>query len=632
MNDEMEEIVNEFITEAEESLDRIEPLFVELEQKGEDNDLINDIFRSMHTIKGAAGFLGYQSVVDVAHSSENIMKKLREGEFALSRELMDVILKSIDMLRILLDHIKEKDGIEEDVSPLVNELESVLSAAISGAGSAQSESLEQAEALTSAQISDAAAATQTKTESVQKEPEEIVNAQDVTQEISQVGNQPVTDERKTGTEAESMKTETTPAGKKEENKPAASPKDHGQKLKDKSAQNLRVDVERIDKVMDLAGEVVLVRNRLLNLSHYFDQKYNNDPQSESLTETVSFLDRVTSDMQLAVMRIRMQPIKKVLGKFPRFVRDMSATLNKDVELIITGEHTEVDKTVIEHIGDPLTHILRNSIDHGLESTEERVAQGKPAKGSVKINIYQKGNQVVIEVSDDGKGMDVEKLKQKAVDKGLITPDEAVKMTDEAATDLIFMAGFSTKEAATELSGRGVGMDVVNNNISMLNGYVEITTEKNTGSTFRICIPLTLAIIQALMVEVSGAKYAIPLSPIEETLKVSRDDIDNVSGQHVIVIRDRVCPLFELNDLLHTGGNGSNSDEHKYIIVISLGDKKYCIAVDRLLGQEEVVIKTLDGIDTSSSFVLGATITGDGKVVFILDVTGISRNLVEITKN
>ncbi len=630
MNDEMEEIINEFITEAEESLDRIEPLFVELEQKGEDNDLINDIFRSMHTIKGAAGFLGYQSVVDVAHSSENIMKKLRDREFALSRELMDVILKSIDMLRMLLDHIKEKDGIEEDVSPLVHELESVLSAAISGAGSAQSDSPEQTDALTSARTIDAAAVAETVT--VQPEPDDIVKAQDVTPDISQVGNQPVDDERKTGSETESVKTESTPAGKKEDQQPAASPKDQGQKLKDKSAQNLRVDVERIDKVMDLAGEVVLVRNRLLNLSHYFDQKYNNDPQSESLTETVSFLDRVTSDMQLAVMRIRMQPIKKVLGKFPRFVRDMSATLNKDVELIITGEHTEVDKTVIEHIGDPLTHILRNSIDHGLESTEERVAQGKPAKGSVRINIYQKGNQVVIEVSDDGKGMDVEKLKQKAVDKGLITPDEAVKMTDEAATDLIFMAGFSTKEAATELSGRGVGMDVVNNNISMLNGYVEITTEKNIGSTFRICIPLTLAIIQALMVEVSGAKYAIPLSPIEETLKISRDDIDNVSGQHVIVIRDRVCPLFELNDLLHTGGNGSNSDEHKYIIVISMGDRKYCIAVDKLLGQEEVVIKTLDGIDTSTSFVLGATITGDGKVVFILDVTGISRNLVEITKN
>ncbi len=622
MNDEMEEIIGEFITEAEESLDRIEPLFVELEQKGEDNELINDIFRSMHTIKGAAGFLGYQLVVDVAHSSENIMKKLREGDIALSKELMDVILKSIDMLRILLEHIKEKDGIEEDVSPLVQELESTLTAAINGEGSVKAETPEH----TADQAPEVEAVSETVT--VQTEPEAVVEAKDVTSETAQE-EQPVKSEvQKTVPDPEPVKAE-TPA---KDNKPAAPTKDHGQKLKDRSAQNLRVDVERIDKVMDLAGEVVLVRNRLLNLSTYFDQKYNNDPQSELLTETVSFLDRVTSEMQLAVMRIRMQPIKKVLGKFPRFVRDMSASLNKDVELIMTGENTEVDKTVIEHIGDPLTHILRNSIDHGLESTEERVAKGKPAKGTVKIDIYQKGNQVVIEISDDGKGLDIEKLKQKAVEKGLITPDEAAKMTDEAASDLIFMAGFSTKEVATELSGRGVGMDVVNNNISMLNGYVEITTEKNVGSTFRICIPLTLAIIQALMVEVSGAKYAIPLSPIEETLKVSSDEIDNVSGQNVLVIRDKVCPLFELNDLLHTGGNGKNSDDHKYIIVISMGDKKYCIAVDKLLGQEEVVIKTLEGIDSSSSFVLGASITGDGKVVFILDVTGISRNLVEISKS
>jgi len=622
MNDEMEEIIGEFITEAEESLDRIEPLFVELEQKGEDNELINDIFRSMHTIKGAAGFLGYQLIVDVAHSSENIMKKLREGEIALSKELMDVILKSIDMLRLLLSHIKEKDGIEEDVSPLVQELDSTLSTAMSGGESAKPESPEPA----AVQTPEVEVKTVTETTTAQSEPEEVVEAPQVTpatteeeQQVQQPG--PVTEPVKAETPAKESKPATT-----------APPKDPGQKLKDKSAQNLRVDVERIDKVMDLAGEVVLVRNRLLNLSTYFDQKYNNDPQSESLTETVSFLDRVTSEMQLAVMRIRMQPIKKVLGKFPRFVRDMSATLDKDVELVITGESTEVDKTVIEHIGDPLTHILRNSIDHGLESTEERVAKGKPSKGTVKIDIYQKGNQVVIEISDDGKGLDIEKLKKKAVEKGLITPDEAAKMTDEAASDLIFMAGFSTKEVATELSGRGVGMDVVNNNISMLNGYVEITTEKNVGSTFRICIPLTLAIIQALMVEVSGEKYAIPLSPIEETLKVSSDEIDNVSGQNVLVIRDKVCPLFELNDLLHTGGNGKNSDDHKYIIVISMGDKKYCIAVDKLLGQEEVVIKTLEGIDSSSSFVLGATITGDGKVVFILDVTGISRNLVEISKS
>jgi two-component system chemotaxis sensor kinase CheA len=395
---------------------------------------------------------------------------------------------------------------------------------------------------------------------------------------------------------------------------------------------LRVDVNRIDKVMDLAGEVVLVRNRLLNISNYFDMKYTDDQMTEILMEAVSFLDRITSDMQIAVMKMRMQPIQKILSKFPRLVRDISASVKKDVELQIFGEGTEVDKTVIEHIGDPMTHILRNSIDHAIEPAEERIAKGKPSKGKIVINTYQRGTQIVIEITDDGKGMDLDKLKKKAIEKGLISEEEALKMSDKDAIDIIFMPGFSTKETATELSGRGVGMDVVKTNISLLNGYVEVSTEKDVGTTFKISIPLTLAIIQALMVEVNGAKYAIPLSPIEETLKVSKKDINNITGQNVIVIRDKICPLFDLSSILGFESNGDNDDlDFKYLIVISMGERRFCIAVDKLVGQEEVVIKTLNGMDTSSSFVLGATITGDGKVVFILDVTSMSRNLMELTR-
>ena len=601
--DEMEEIIIEFIAEAEESLDKIEPLFVELEQKGEDKDLLNDIFRSMHTIKGAAGFLGFQLIVSVAHSSENIMKKLRDREISLSKELMDVILKSIDMLRLLLEHLKAKDGMEEDIAPLVKELEDALNTAISGTGIAE-EPGEPVESGTAATVA----------ENIEprEEPETAGIPESAQNPDAQTGS--------------------SPAGQQETAEVAQAAKDNAQKPKE-TPQNLRVDIERIDKVMDLAGEVVLVRNRLLNISKYFNRNYSVDSQTETLMETVSFLDRVTSDLQIAVMKMRMQPIKKVLSKFPRLVRDISASVNKEVELIIHGEGTEVDKSVIEHIGDPMTHILRNSIDHGLESTEERIAKGKPPKGTVIINIFQKGNQIVIEVSDDGQGIDIEKLKKKAIEKGLLTEEDARKMSDDAATDIIFMPGSSTKEFATELSGRGVGMDVVKTNISLLNGYVEVSTEKNAGTTFKICIPLTLAIIQALMIEVSGAKYAIPLSPIEETLKVSKDEIENITGQNVIVIRDKVCPLFELNSLLGNGsiGNNGNEPDHKYIVVIAMGDKRFCIAVDSLLGQEEVVIKTLDGIDTTSSYVLGATITGDGKVVFILDVSGMSRNIFELTK-
>jgi two-component system chemotaxis sensor kinase CheA len=639
MSDEMEEIISEFITEAEESLDKIEPLFVELEQKGEDKNILDEIFRSMHTIKGAAGFLNFQNIVDVAHSSENLMKKLRDGDIALSKSMMDAILNSIDMLRLLLAHLQNKDGIEEDVSPLVAELDDVLQKAING--DLSTDSADVIPEQTEAPVESTPPAPVETAPSVENVPEQVVEEppHDTGQENSAPGASQITQEEtaeiqpipqvtKEETEelAKSVQAQNNAAS--ESQKPT---KDVGQKLKEKSAQNLRVDVDRIDKVMDLAGEVVLVRNRLLNISNYFDQKYSTDPKSETLMETVSFLDRVTSDMQLAVMKIRMQPIKKVLAKFPRLVRDMSAGVNKNVDLIISGEGTEVDKTVIENIGDPLTHILRNSIDHGLETSEERIAKGKSERGKIEIVIFQKGNQIVIEISDDGKGLDVDKLKAKAIEKGLITTEDAAKMTNEAVTEIIFMPGFSTKDSATELSGRGVGMDVVKTNISQLNGYVEIITEKNVGTTFRICIPLTLAIIQALMVEVSGIKYAIPLSPIEETLKISEDDIDNVSGQNVIVIRDKVCPLFELNTILETGSGGSASSDYKYIIVISLGDKRFCIAVDKLVGQEEVVIKNLKGVDTNSSYVLGATITGDGKVVFILDVTGMSRQLIGTAK-
>ncbi len=661
--DEMDEIISEFITEAEESLDKIEPMFVELEEKGSDKEMLDNIFRSVHTIKGAAGFLGFQALVDVAHNAENIMKKLRDNTIMLSKEIIDVILKSIDMLRLLLEHLKEKDGLEEDVSPLVKELANVLNAATStetveAATEPDSAMQETVEAVTEPDsaiqetveaVTEPDSAIQETVEPVTEPDSAIAKAEELfseelqTEEPSADIPDPVNLETE-GPQAveppqndiqddivqENIKPVQEPVNNNPNDTVAAAPQ---VKKAKETAQNLRVDVERIDKVMDLAGEVVLVRNRLLNISNSFSQKYSSDNQTETLLETVSFLDRVTSDMQLAVMRIRMQPIKKVLNKFPRLVRDMSASVKKDVELQIIGEGTEVDKTVIEHIGDPLTHILRNSIDHGLETTEERLASGKSEKGKIVISIFQKGNQVVIEISDDGKGINIDNLKAKGVEKGLFTREEADKMTDDAATDIIFMPGFTTKDVASELSGRGVGMDVVKTNISLLNGYVEVSTVKGVGTTFRICIPLTLAIIQALMVEVSGAKYAIPLSPIEETLKVHKDEIENITGQDVIVIRDKVCPLFELNEMLATGlyGDEENKKEHKYIVVIGLGEKKFCIAVDKLLGQEEVVIKTIDGIDTSSSYVLGATITGDGKVVFILDVTGISRNLVEISK-
>ncbi|MDA8083617.1 MAG: chemotaxis protein CheA [Nitrospiraceae bacterium] len=602
MADEMEEIVADFVTEAEESLEKIDPLFIELETKGHDKDILHEIFRSMHTIKGAAGFLGFQHMVDVAHKAESIMKKLRDDEMSVSTPVMDVILKSVDMLRLLLQHIKVKDGKEEDTSALLQELDATLS----GTAPAAPE-----------------------TPVVSSPPPGPAGAS-----AGEEGAGPAAEQPAGG----------IPAGRSEVKIPEvvldqpAGPEGDAPAVEDRAiaaaqtkepSQTLRIDVGKVDKVMDLAGEIVLVRNRLMNIGNYLEEKYGGDSYVESLMGTVSFLDLVTSDMQLAVMKMRMQPLKKVFSKFPRLVRDLSNSIGKDIELVITGEGTEVDRTVIEHIGDPMVHIIRNSVDHGLETSAERVKKGKSAKGRISINAFQQGNQIIIEVTDDGKGIDVERVKNKALERRLITEEEAQRMNDETAINLIFMPGFSTMDVATELSGRGVGMDVVKTNISKLNGYVEVRTERGVGTTFRINIPLTLAIIHALMVRSLTNQYAIPLAPIEETLKVAVKDIENVSGQKVLVVRGKVLPLFELSDILGYGVGGDA--EYRYVIVIAIGDRRFCITVDELLGQEEVVIKTVEGIDTNAAYIVGATITGDGKVVLIIDLAGISRNVLGLKK-
>jgi two-component system chemotaxis sensor kinase CheA len=603
MADEMDEIISEFVTEAEETLERIDPMFVELETRGEDKDILNEIFRGMHTLKGAAGFLGFQPIVDVAHRAESIMKKLREGEMPLTRELMDVILKSVDALKRLIFHVKVKDGIEEDTSDLLQELDAALEFA-EGKGEMKTEK----PAGAGVEIA-ASAEEEKKPEAKKEEIKEEITVQEVEPQ-----KQP-------------------PVGPKPQAKPQPTLDEQVQQMtKEKEVvTTLRVDVNRIDKVMDLAGEIVLVRNRLLNLATKLDATYSGDPHVESLVETTGFLDRVTSDLQLAVMKMRMQPIQKVFGKFPRMVRDMSRTLGKDIDLEMFGEETEVDKTVIENIGDPLVHIIRNSIDHGIEHTNERESKGKPKKGRIILSAYQQGTMIVIEVSDDGKGIDVEAVKRKAVKNGLITEEESQKMSDDSAINLIFLPGFSTKEVSTELSGRGVGMDVVKTNVAKLNGYVEVITKKDIGSTFKISLPLTLAILQAMMVRIGGEYYAIPQSMVEETLRVKKSDIKEVTGQKVLTIRGKVLPIFEMSEVLGVRKKSDIDHDNSYVLVAVVGDRRFCISVDELLGQEEIVIKTINGIESEECGILGATITGDGRVVLILDLAILARGIFAYNK-
>ncbi len=568
VSEELDEIIKEFITEAEEILENIDPLFVELEVRADDKELLNNIFRSMHTLKGAAGFLGFQQIVDVAHRAENIMKKIRDGEIKLSRLLIDIILKSVDILKEIINCIKENKTYDNDITLFLNEMDM----AIKGA-----------------------------------------EEDNVTKQIDKDDlNEP---------KKEKEKEENIVSQKLQ---PIKQPLDATPKEKE-TMTNLRVEVSKIDKVMDLSGEIVLIRNRLMNLASKAN-KENMQEFFEQFSETTGFLDRVTSDLQLAVMKMRMQPIQKVFSKFPRMVRDLSHSLGKDIVLEIFGEDTEVDKSVIENIGDPLVHIIRNSIDHGIEYPEERIKKGKPSKGKITINAYQKGTQIVIDVIDDGKGIDIDALKNKAVSKGLISLEESQAMSNEEAVNLIFLPGLSTKDAASELSGRGVGMDVVRTNVSNLNGYVDVITSKDVGTTFRISLPLTIAIIQALMVKVGNEVYAIPQTMIEETLRINFSDLKNVTGQDVLNIRGKVLPVYHLHKVLNVPQEKDFKNQYLYVLVAALGDKKICITVDSLLGQEEIVIKTINGVDMEHCGVLGATITGDGRVVLIVDLALLMKTL------
>jgi two-component system chemotaxis sensor kinase CheA len=377
--------------------------------------------------------------------------------------------------------------------------------------------------------------------------------------------------------------------------------------------------------MNLVGELVLARNRLFNISSKLEIKYADDDLSSALAQVVAGLNLVTTDLQLAVMKTRMQPVKKVFSKFPRMVRDLSRELGKDMELFISGEETELDKSVIEEIGDPLVHLIRNSVDHGIEDKEARKTAGKPERGTIKLSAEHEGNYIIISVIDDGKGMDTAVIKRKAVEKGVIDEKSAASLSDKDALSLIFAPGFSTKDKATEISGRGVGMDVVKTNIQKLNGIIEINSNPGQGSGIILKLPLTVAIIQTLIVGISDEVFAIPLNSVVETLRIKESTIQTIDKHEVINLRKSVLSLLRLGDEFGIGGNMDESaaarstDREIYVVVVALAEKKVGIVVDNLYGQEEVVIKSLGDYRLGYKGISGATITGDGKVVLIIDV-------------
>ncbi len=645
--DDLQEIMEDFLIEAFEMNEQLDQDLVELEHNPEDLDLLNRIFRVAHTIKGSSSFLNLNILTHLTHNMEDVLNRARKGEIKITPDIMDVVLRSIDLMKTLLVTIRDtgsdtNNGKENEIEEAVKQLQAITSQNLEGAKETsgtkeapQKENKEEAkeEAKEENKENKAKAPTAENPASdnpLADEPDldyANMSAEEVEAEIERLLNkrQEADKERRAQKKQEAKpkqevapKTETPKAPKTETKAKAKADTEENKAPSIGVEQTVRVDVRRLDHLMNLIGELVLGKNRLIRIYSDVEERYDGEKFLEELNQVVSSISAVTTDLQLAVMKTRMQPVGKVFNKFPRMVRDLSRELGKSIELIIEGEETELDKSIVEEIGDPLIHIIRNSCDHGIEPLEERRRLNKPETGKVQLSAYNEGNHIVIKISDDGKGLDPVMLKEKAIEKGVISERDAEGMSDREAFNLIFKPGFSTAKVVSNVSGRGVGMDVVKTNIEKLNGIIEIDSEVGVGTTQKLKIPLTLAIIQALLVGVQEEYYAIPLSSVLETVRISQDEIYTVDGKSVLRLRDEVLSLVRLSDIFKVDAIlESNSDV--YVVIIGLADQKIGVIVDYLIGQEEVVIKSLGYYLKNTRGIAGATVRGDGKITLIVDV-------------
>ncbi len=649
--DDLQEIMEDFLIEAFEMNEQLDQDLVELEHNPEDLDLLNRIFRVAHTIKGSSSFLNLNILTHLTHNMEDVLNRARKGEIKITPDIMDVVLRSIDLMKTLLVTIRDtgsdtNNGKENEIEEAVKQLQAITSQNLEGAkeGTKEAPKKEAEKENTEENQENKAKAPTAKdfasdnpladepdldyanmsAEEVEAEIERLLNKrQEADKERRAQKKQEAKPKQEVAPKTETPKTETpkteTPKAPKTETKAKAKVDTEENKAPSIGVeQTVRVDVRRLDHLMNLIGELVLGKNRLIRIYSDVEERYDGEKFLEELNQVVSSISAVTTDLQLAVMKTRMQPVGKVFNKFPRMVRDLSRELGKSIELIIEGEETELDKSIVEEIGDPLIHIIRNSCDHGIEPLEERRRLNKPETGKVQLSAYNEGNHIVIKISDDGKGLDPVMLKEKAIEKGVISERDAEGMSDREAFNLIFKPGFSTAKVVSNVSGRGVGMDVVKTNIEKLNGIIEIDSEVGVGTTQKLKIPLTLAIIQALLVGVQEEYYAIPLSSVLETVRISQDEIYTVDGKSVLRLRDEVLSLVRLSDIFKVDAIlESNSDV--YVVIIGLADQKIGVIVDYLIGQEEVVIKSLGYYLKNTRGIAGATVRGDGKITLIVDV-------------
>ncbi len=603
---ELDEVLSEFLVESYENLDQLDQDLLALEEDPTSRDTLASVFRTIHTIKGTCGFLGFGTLESVAHAGENLLRLLRDGDLVLTEEITSALLATVDAVREMLGAIEAtgSDG-DEDYSALVGTLKRLqqppavpaTSATAAPGGVATGE--QPAEPRLMGEILVERGATTSEEVTFAAHEQELGDPRRIGEIlVGQAGVRP-TDV------VEALQAQ------------GAARESRESSVADGS---IRVDVGLLDNLMNLVGELVLARNQIVQLT--------TAHQENEFVGASQRLNLITTELQEGVMKTRMQPIGNVWSKFPRVVRDLSVTCGKQVRVEMEGKDTELDKTIIEAIKDPLTHLVRNSVDHGVETAEERVAKGKPAEGLLLLRAYHEGGQVNIEIFDDGAGINAEKVKAKAVDRGLVTAEQAARMGEREATNLIFLAGFSTAEKITNVSGRGVGMDVVKTNIEKIGGTVDVSTELGRGTTFKVKIPLTLAIIPALVVTTAGDRYAIPQISLLELVRLegeqARRSIEMIHGAPVYRLRGRLLPVVYLDAELGLAGGRRQQREVVNIVVLQTDGQQFGLVVDDINDTQEIVVKPLGSQVKDVPAFAGATIMGDGRVALILDVLGIAQ--------
>ena len=601
----MEDLLQDFLQESNELLSDVDNGLVELERSPGDTRLLNDIFRGFHTIKGGAGFLNAEELVRLCHLTENLFDKLRNGELELTFELMDVIMAATQGVRKMFGELAQLIQPKPAEPEIIAGLRAALEGKAPEAVQEQATAAPAGEAIPTADNQPDWTALHAAVTGAAPLP--VVPAENKLAQTSQ------------------MEPHHPPEGRRATDKPsaAASGNPGGRRVEEKASAReatIRVDTARLDQVLNLSGEIGLTKNRLTSLRADILAGKNDSDTLHALDQAVSQLDLLVSDLQNSVMKTRMQPIGRLFQKYPRIARDLARQLGKDVELELVGEETEVDKTMIEDLADPLVHLIRNAVDHGVEPPEDRLAAGKPSKSIVRLEARQEGDHIILLIADDGRGIVPEKIRAKAIEKGLIGEDEANMLDDRQSLNLIFLPGFSTMAQASAVSGRGVGMDVVKTNIQKLNGAIEIRSEPGKGSVFIISLPLTLAILPVLLVLLGEQPFALPLSMVREILTLEKDKMQEVGGKDTLVVRGEILPVVALSKLL----GWPQLQTPEYGVLMQTAERNFILAVDSFAGRDDAVIKSLD--DFRPRGVAGVTTLSNGQIVLILDMKELLEDL------